>query len=116
MVQSILSVVGPISQSPGSLKLLIQSLLSQKPWLHDPLVLEIPWRDAHEKEITDIINAKEKFAFGILTHDGIITPHPPVQRAMGMVIQTLERLGHKTVPWDPPSHKRGLDICVRVPL
>lgn len=96
---SVLSVVGPLSHSAASLRLLIKSLLSQQPWLHDPLVCEIPWRDDHEKQIQDLIHGsqgdKPKLAFGYMKHDGAVTPHPPVQRAMDIAVMTLEKLGHK---------------------
>ena len=96
---SILSVVGPLSHSAASLRLIFKALLSQQPWLHDPLVHEIPWRDEQEQQVIDLIaSAKSgatKLAFGIMKHDGMVTPHPPVQRAMDIVVKTLEKLGHK---------------------
>lgn len=91
---SVLSVVGPISQSVASLRLLVKSLLTQQPWLHDPLCNEIPWRQDHEDQIADLISSS-KLAFGILKHDGTITPHPPVRRAVDVVVETLKKLGHE---------------------
>ena len=91
---TILSVVGPLSRSVASLRLLIKSLLSQQPWLHDPLCNEIPWRQDHENQILDLISSSQ-LAFGILRHDGAITPHPPVQRALDIVVETLKKLGHE---------------------
>jgi amidase len=38
---SILSVVGPLGTSVGGVKLIIESLLSTKPWLQDPMVRAI---------------------------------------------------------------------------
>ena len=108
---SVLSVVGPLSHSVASLRLLVKSLLSQKPWLHDPLVHEIPWRDSQEQEIRDFLS-KSKLAFGIMKNDGIVTPHPPVQRAMSIIVTTLENLGHKVIEWVPPAHRRGVDIIM----
>ncbi|KAI4121988.1 MAG: hypothetical protein LQ347_006673 [Umbilicaria vellea] len=113
---SILSVVGPLSHSPASLRLMCKAILSQEPWLHDPLVHEIPWRDEQEQQTIDLIASAKtggtKLAFGIMKHDGTVTPHPPVQRAMDIVVKTLEKLGHKIIEWKPPSHKRGNDICL----
>ena len=109
---SILSVVGPLSHSAASLRLLVKSLLTQQPWLHDPLVHEIPWRDTQELEISDLIKRKT-ICFGIMKHDGMATPHPPVQRAMEIVTKVVEQLGHKTVDWNPPSHSRGNSIAYK---
>ena len=89
----------------------MKSLLSQQPWLYDPLCHQIPWRDDHEKEVLDLIGSSP-LVFGILKHDGAVTPHPPVQRAMDTVVQTLEKLGHEIMEWKPPSHKRGYDIII----
>lgn len=99
---SVLSVVGPLATTAGSLRLLVKSILSQQPWLHDPLVVELPWRDEQEQEILNLIKSstagKGKLAFGILKHDGVVTPQPPVSRAVQIVSTTLEKLGHKVGP------------------
>lgn len=94
---SILSVVGPIAHTAGSLRLVIKALLSQQPWLHDPLVHEIPWRDEQEQQVLDLIRSSGngQLAFGVLKHDGVVTPYPPVQRAVDIVVKTIEKLGHK---------------------
>ena len=98
---TVLSVVGPLSSTVGGLRLAMKSLLSQQPWLHDPLVHEIPWREEQEKEIFDLVSSatsgKGGLAFGIFESDGVVTPHPPVRRAMKMVVEALEKLGHKVI-------------------
>jgi amidase len=105
---SILSVVGPLATTVPALRLLVKSLLSQKPWLYDPLVVELPWRDDQEKTALDLIKSSQsgggELAFGVLKHDGVITPQPPVARAMDIVVETLKKLGHKIIEWEPPSH------------
>jgi amidase len=106
---SVLSVVGPLSTTVPALRLLMKSLLSQKPWLYDPLVLELPWRDEAETEALDLISASQggsgKLAFGVMKHDGVVTVQPPVARAMDIVVETLKKLGHKVIEWTPPSHE-----------
>ena len=116
---SVLSVVGPLSTTAGGLRLAMKSLLSQEPWLHDPLVLEIPWRSEQEQNVFDLVKSASKdntFTFGVLKNDGVVTPFPPVQRAMSIVVKTLEKLGHKVVKWSPPSHNRGNSILVGISL
>jgi len=101
---SVLSVVGPIAHTAGSLRLVIKALLSQQPWLHDPLVHEIPWRDEQEQQVLDLIRSsgKGQLVFGVLKHDGVVTAYPPVQRAVDIVVKTIEKLGHKVdYPYDP---------------
>ena len=106
---SILSAVGPLSQSVPSLRLVFKSLLSQQPWLHDPLVHEIPWRHSEEEAVYELIKTKN-LSFGIMRNDGKVTPHPPVQRAIDMTAKAIEQLGYKTIKWDPPLHSLGNEI------
>lgn len=113
---TILSVVGPLATSIGALRLVVKSILSTQPWLHDPLVAEIPWRDEQEQYVLDLVKSqKGKLAFGIMYSDGTVNVHPPVKRALDIVVKTIEKLGHEVVKWEPPSHKKGLDIAVSVP-
>lgn len=114
---SVLSVVGPLATTPDALKLVTQALLNKSPWLHDPLVHEIPWRSEAEQAILDLTaeNKSGPLCFGILHHDGFCAPHPPVTRAINHVVQTLEKLGHKTIDWQPtPTHQRLGEICLAI--
>jgi amidase len=113
---TILSVIGPIAPTARSLTLLFKAVLSQQPWLHDPLALEIPWRDSVVDETRSLIeqakSGSSSLVFGIMPYNGVARIHPPIARGMKLVEQTLKRLGHKTIPWDPPSHERAHDIAV----
>ena len=112
---SVLSVVGPLATTPGALKLITQALLSTQPWLHDPLVHDIPWRPEHDLAISDPINRLNKpLSFGVLRHDGGCTPTPPVARAVDMVVKAMQKLGHNVISWDPkPTHNEVTDICYK---
>ncbi|KAL8650323.1 MAG: hypothetical protein Q9226_005196 [Calogaya cf. arnoldii] len=104
---SVLSVVGPLAPSISTLQLLVKSLLSREPWLHDPLVHDMPWRNERA-----VIPQDQKLSFAVLRHDGVVSLHPPVKRALETVVQKLENQGHNIIEWAPPSHKRGLDILL----
>lgn len=112
---SILSVVGPLATSVSSLRLVIKALLAQKPWLHDPLVHELPWRYDLEREVLELTGAigdaakVGKMAFGVMRTDGLVNPVPPVRRAVDTVAKKLQDLGHEVIDWQPPSHKALLD-------
>lgn len=109
---SLLSVVGPLATTVESLKIFVQAVLGTKPWLHDPLALELPWR---EPVFQQALNSDRPMAFGLLLNDGQVSVHPPVSRALNLVVDALTRLNHKVIEWKPPSHKRGADIVVRNP-
>ncbi|KAL6408199.1 Acetamidase [Ilyonectria robusta] len=104
---SLLSVVGPLATTVESLKIFVQAVLGTKPWLHDPLALELAWR---EPVFQQALNSDRPMAFGLLLNDGQISVHPPVSRALNLVVDALKRLNHKVIEWKPPSHKRGADI------
>lgn len=115
---SILSVVGPLATTARSVKLLTKAILSQKPWLYDPLVVELPWRDSQEQAILDIVksagsSSTAQLSFGVMKSDGVVKPQPPVSRAIEMVASALEKAGHKIIEWKPPSHERLLVISFK---
>ena len=93
---TVLSVIGPLATSARGLTLLFKSVLGQSPWLGDPGVLEIPWREEVEKETRGLVEgAPEGLAFGIMYDDGEIEPHPPIKRALKIVEDTVRGLGHR---------------------
>lgn len=54
-----------------------------------------------------------KLVFGVLKHDGLVSPTPPVRRAIDMVVEKLEGLGHEVIEWKPPSHKQIADAGLK---
>ncbi|OAX81289.1 hypothetical protein ACJ72_04366, partial [Emergomyces africanus] len=118
---SISSVIGPLATTPSGLKLLFQSVLSQQPWLRDPLAIELPWRDEMTQEVLDLIKnsatGQGQLAFGIMSSDDNVQPVPPVARALRIMRATLEKLGHEAgtpsivIEWKPPSHQRALKLA-----
>lgn len=114
---TILSVVGPLATTARSLKLLTRSILSQEPWLHDPLVIDMPWRDAQEQAVYDAVKpvstSRKKLSFAVMMSDGTVNPQPPVARAVAAVADALTKAGHKVIEWKPPAHDRILTIAMR---
>jgi amidase len=97
---TVLSVVGPLSSSIGALKLLFKAILSQQPWSHDPLVPPMPWRDSIVQDTLKLIaesrsSTTSGLVFGVLRHDSIVRPTPPVARALDSVVEALRKAGHK---------------------
>ncbi|KAF2847529.1 general amidase-like protein GmdA [Plenodomus tracheiphilus IPT5] len=107
---SILSVVGPLATNAASLRLITQAILQQKPWDIDPMVHEIPWRTDAENDVSNRASgANGGLVFGVMRTDGIVTPHPPVLRAVDEVVAALRAKGHEVIDWTPPSHKEIVD-------
>ncbi|RVX69367.1 hypothetical protein B0A52_06962 [Exophiala mesophila] len=114
---TLLSVVGPLATSARTLKLLTKSLLSQNPWLYDPLVVDMPWRDAQEQAIRDVVSSAASssgpLSFGYFKSDGVVNPQPPVARAVDMVVEALKTAGHKIFEWKPPPHTELIAIAMK---
>lgn len=110
---SILSVVGPLATTAGGMKLLVQAILSQQPWLHDPLVVDMPWRESQETETLELAKSKGPLVFGVIKTDGIVNPQPPVQRSITVLTEALTKAGHKVIEWNPPSHQTVLDMAYK---
>ena len=113
---SVLSVVGPLATTARAVRFATKSILSQQPWLYDPGVIDMPWRDAEEQAVHDLVKAasgKGQLAFGLMMSDGVANPNPPVRRAVQMAADALEKAGHKIVEWKPPSHERLLDFTFK---
>ena len=66
------------------------SLLSIKPWLTDPDVVEIPWRHVVELEARNTL-----LCFAVFPNDGKVAPHPPIARGIEIVVDAVKKAGHK---------------------
>ncbi|KZV61549.1 amidase [Peniophora sp. CONT] len=101
--------VGPMGASLSNLKLLMQVTLSRQPSLQDPKVIELPWRTECYDEVIDRARTGG-LVFGLLMSDGVVTPQPPVSRALNELQSRLEAAGHEIIPWTPPSHADAASI------
>lgn len=57
-----------------------------EPWLYDPAVMAKMW-------VPEPIPAKA--TIGVMYWDEVVMPHPPVQRALKMVVEKLKTAGHE---------------------
>ncbi|KAK3395141.1 amidase signature domain-containing protein [Podospora didyma] len=103
------TVAGVMGRSIDTLRLVLKSLLSTEPWLQDPYVVPLPWRDAEEYHPSDS-PTESKLAFGLLENDRAVTPHPPVQRALRMVKVALQEAGYELLDWNPPWNHESRQI------
>ena len=90
------SAIGIMSTALPSLKFMIQAMLSTEPWRRDPEVVPIPWRE------DQTVAPKTKLCFAALPFDGVVWPHPPIQRGMNMMTRVLQDAGHTVCQ---PIHK-----------
>lgn len=112
------SALGFISTSLDGCELALKSLLSTRPWLQDPAVVPIPYR---QDVFDDVLSradaggrakADRPLKLGILWRDGSVEPHPPIRRGMAIVAEAVKKAGHKLVDWNPPPHATAQKIHV----
>ena len=120
-----LSVLGPLANSLGAVTTFMKTVVSQKPWLKDPLAVRKPWNE-EEYGLVEHGHGKN-LCFGILWDDEHIVPHPPVRRGLEEAKQALIAAGHKgqdsfllfciflifvlVIDWKPLKH---IEICKAV--
>jgi amidase len=103
----ILAVNGPMARSLRSVQLYCEAVLSAQvaPWNLDHKCLPIPWRK------NTIQPRGRKLRLGLVgIDDGLVTCHPPVERALDNVRRVLEEAGHEILPWQTSDHAEIMKI------
>ncbi|MCJ1287720.1 hypothetical protein MMC26_007072 [Xylographa opegraphella] len=101
----ITTVIGPLSTSLEGVKLFMQTVLDSKPWLHEPALMPIAWNSAFH------ISADKPLKIGVLWHDDVVKPHPPITRALKSVVSKLQNVPNVTiVDWKPHLHDEAWAI------
>ncbi|KAJ7751252.1 amidase signature domain-containing protein, partial [Mycena maculata] len=96
---SILSVLGPLSNSIDGIKTFFKAVISEQPWLKDPLVIRKKWSE-EEYGLIDH-GCGEKLCFAIMWNNGVIVPDPPVKRGLAITKNALLAAGHQVIDWIP---------------
>lgn len=92
--ESILSVLGPMSNSLSGIKDFMTAVIGENPWRLDPVVVRKPW-SVDEWNLCEHGGVGAQLCFAIMWDNGVVRPHPPLVRAMKMVKAALEAAGHK---------------------
>ncbi|KZT10734.1 general amidase [Laetiporus sulphureus 93-53] len=100
---SVSTVLGPLANSVGGMKLFLKAVLAQNPWDKDPTVLRKAW-DEEAYKLRDHGGQGGKLCFAIMWDDRVVMPHPPVRRALEMAKEALTQAGHQVIDWEPYKH------------
>ncbi|TVY64789.1 putative amidase [Fusarium oxysporum f. sp. cubense] len=107
-------VAGPMSASIDGLELYTRTVLSFEPWNWDAICQPLPWNE-------ELFSRTKRWAvegslcFGFASHDGIVRPHPPIQRGLRQAKEALIKAGHKTVDVELLDSKDEMwDTAVRI--
>lgn len=79
----------------------MKSYLSYQPWIEEDYMIPIPWRE---------VTLPPRLKIAIMWSDGVVTPHPPVTRALKEVAKSLADAGVELVDWIPEGHDECWDI------
>ncbi|KIK70774.1 hypothetical protein GYMLUDRAFT_254100 [Collybiopsis luxurians FD-317 M1] len=99
---SVLSVLGPLSNSLSGIKTFMKAVIDARPWLKDPLAVRKRWSE-DEYNLADHGGGKQ-MCFAILWDDGIVRPHPPIIRGLETVKKALLDAGHYVMDWKAHKH------------
>ncbi|KIJ66047.1 hypothetical protein HYDPIDRAFT_130197 [Hydnomerulius pinastri MD-312] len=93
---------GPMCNSSRDMKLLVEAVLNAKPWLLDPSLVPLP---------LVVPQLSQKLRVGVMMHDGVVLPHPPMLRAMKLAKAKLEASSEvEVVDYVPFQHEEGYSI------
>ena len=107
-MDAIIGALGPLATSARDLALFCQVMSQYEPWLIEPPLIEIPWK----QEIVDGAGLPTKLSIAILWDDGVVTPHPPILDALKRTRDALVAAGHDVISWDPIEHQEAWDLIV----
>ncbi len=97
------SVLGPLSSSLYGLKLFMKTIIDSQPWLTEPALIPMPWRSY-------AIPTDRPLRIGVLWHDEIVRPHPPITRALQTVTDKLKAHGIEIIDFPPYLHDEAWAI------
>jgi amidase len=89
------TVLGPLSTTLEGVKVFMKTVIDSEPWIEEPALIPIPWRSF-------VVPEDRPLRIGVLWHDGIVRPHPPVTRALKQVTEALK--GHNVDMVEVPPH------------
>ncbi|KAF2012427.1 amidase [Aaosphaeria arxii CBS 175.79] len=95
------SVLGPLSTTVSGLHLFMKTIIDAEPWRTEPALIPLPWRE---------IILTEKLKIGVLWHDDVVKPHPPITRALRQVADRLRGINVEVVDFPARLHDEAWAI------
>ncbi|UPL02634.1 hypothetical protein LCI18_013568 [Fusarium solani-melongenae] len=89
-------VAGPLCRSIDGLEVYTRTVLSLNPWDWDSFCVPMPWNQMLYDFFIRQATLKE-LSFGFVAHDGVVLPHPPIQRCIQQVKTALMNSGFDVI-------------------
>ncbi|KAK3176528.1 hypothetical protein OEA41_007851 [Lepraria neglecta] len=107
-------VLGLLSISLNGIKIFMKTIIAAKPWVMDPSLVPLPWRD--EQSYLEENDCK-RLKVAILWSDAVVKPHPPIMRILKKVVRKLRKVGGvEVVEWKPYKHDFAWELTVNLPI
>lgn len=102
--EAVASVHGPMARSLPDLRLFAENVTNAKPWTRDPKCIpDLHWRRD--------VPLKQKLKIGVLWHNGLVHPTPPVRRALLETVEKLRATGnYEIIDWPATDHAEAVDL------
>ncbi|TGJ83610.1 hypothetical protein E0Z10_g5130 [Xylaria hypoxylon] len=113
----IVGTIGPLSTSLEGVSLFVRTILRARPWLREPSLVPVPWKD--EDQLGEEEGERRKLRVGVIWDDGVVRPHPPVAAALSRVVEKLKGSDEvEIVDWECWEHNLAWEIivCYGIPL
>lgn len=106
---SILGTAAPQCRSLRDINLFFQVILAAQPWLKDHGLIPLPWRQFE----TPIWRGSEgRLRIGIMRHDEVVMPHPPILRGIDAMATALGKdPKFEIIDYKPFNHGYGADLA-----
>jgi hypothetical protein len=97
--------VSQLLRIKGDVELIMKTIIDTEPWLSDPSLVPVPWNPTPFQPT--------RLKVGYFTSDGVVTPQPPIVRAMKAALDALrEREDVELVTFEPYRHRDANKLAV----
>ncbi|KAH9951008.1 amidase [Amylocystis lapponica] len=108
-MDAIVGALGPIATSARDLALFCRVMLQYEPWLVEPPLLEMPWK----QNVVEGDGIPERLSIAILWDDGVVAPDPPILDALRRTKDALVAAGHDVIQWIPVDHQEAWNLIMK---
>lgn len=101
--EGIHATYGPLATDRESIDLFMKVVLDAQLWKQDPSLDNRLWQP---------VKLETPLKVAVMWSDGVVTPQPPIKRALVSVVDSCRQSGMEVVDWDPTDHDRAWDLYV----
>lgn len=69
------------------------AIIQCEPWYYDPMCIRMPWN--HKAYALEDRAGGKRLSLAVMWDNGIVKPHPPVTRALGIFRDAVIAAGHE---------------------